>query len=168
MKKFIFICGANGVGKSTVSKALNNRLANSVYIDSEYCCSINPFEFNNQTIRLIKQNLSALMINSFQCDFIETVIFPYGFHGPRKQIFDDVIQELRLNGIRYGFHPIILECDVNENISRMRNDNRDEKRIERALKNTRHIYGDYDYSRINTTNLTVSETIDEILKLINV
>lgn len=167
MKKLIFICGANGIGKSTVSKALHHYLQNSVYIDSEYCCSINPFEFNHQTIQLIKANISALMINSFNCDFVETVIFPYGFHGPRKEIFDDVLQELRINHINVDFHAVILECDETENVRRMRNDNRDEKRIERALKNTRHIYNDLHYPRINTTNLTISETMDQILNLIN-
>lgn len=95
MKKLIFICSANGVGKSTVSKALNNYIQNSVYIDSEYCCSISPFELNHETIRLIKANISALMINSFKCDYIETVIFPYGFHGPRKETIIGMRNELK-------------------------------------------------------------------------
>jgi cytidylate kinase len=166
MKKLIFICGANGIGKSTVSKALHSHLPNSVCIDSEYCCSINPFELNHDTIELFKANISALMINSFTCDFIETVIFPYGFHGPRKEIFDSVIQNLRNSKMEYELHPVILECEETENFRRMRNDNRDEKRIERALKHTRQIYDELDYPRINTTELTVSETVERILKLI--
>lgn len=168
MKKLILICGANGIGKSTVSKALHSHLPNSACIDSEYCCSINPFELNHHTIELFKANISALMMNSLACDFIETVIFPYGFHGPRKAIFDSVIETLRNNPIEFELHPVILECEESENIRRMRNDNRDEKRIERAIIHSRSIYDELDYPRINTTDLSVSETMNRILEQVNV
>lgn len=68
--------------------------------------------------------------------------------------------------MEYELNPVIPECEEIENIRRMRNDNRDEKRIERALKHTRQIYDELDYPRINTTELTVSETVEWILKLI--
>lgn len=166
MKKLILICGPNGVGKSTASKALHGSLSKSAYIDSEYCCSINPFELNPDTIQLFKANISALMINSFQSACIQTVIFPYGFHGPREGIFQSVLDDLKKLDIIYEFHPIILHCELDENIRRMRNDNRSEERIQRAIKNTRHLYDRYDYPKIDTTNRSVAETVNQILEMI--
>ncbi|WP_040949482.1 AAA family ATPase [Gorillibacterium massiliense] len=167
MKKLILICGANGVGKSTASKALLAAMEKSAYIDSEYCCAIHPFEFTTETIALFKSNIAALMLNSFRSSSIDAVIFPYGFHGPRQQIFQGVLADLELHKIHYELCPILLECDVEENVRRMQNDGRETDRIERALKNTRHLYDAYDYPRINTTNMTVAETVGAMLSIIH-
>jgi adenylate kinase family enzyme len=165
VKKLILICGANGVGKSTVSRALLEAVERSACIDSEYCCAIHPFELTADTIQLFRANITALMINCFCSATIQTVIFPYGFHGPRREIYQGVLDELREQGIRYEFCPVILECEYNENVDRMRKDKRTEDRIQRALKQTRHIYDHYDYPRIDTTHLSVSETVEEIIRM---
>lgn len=77
-------------------------------------------------------------------------------------------QTLRNSPIEFELHPVILECEESENIRRMRNDNRDEKRIERAITHSRFIYDELDYPRINTTDLTVTETMNRILEQVNV
>lgn len=166
MKRLILICGANGIGKSTVSRALLQSLPKSAYIDSEYCCAIHPFELTADTVQLFKSNIAALIINSFCSSSVESVIFPYGFHGLRQEIFQGVLRELRERGIVYAFFPVILECERDENVNRMRNDNRSEERIQRALKNTRHVYDHYDYPRIDTTHLSVAETVAEIKRVV--
>ena len=37
MKTFIFIHGPNGVGKSTACKTIHHRLANTAWLESEWC-----------------------------------------------------------------------------------------------------------------------------------
>lgn len=162
MKKLILICGANGVGKSTASKALLDSLPRSAYIDSEYCCAINPFQLTAETIQLFKSNIAALMVNAFRCEEIDTVIFPYSFHGQRQEIFQHVQDELHRQNVSYEWCPVILECELQENIARMRKDQRDAARIERAITHSRSVYDHLDYPRIDTTGLSVSETIDAI------
>ena len=64
------------------------RLPHSSYIDSDYCRMTNPPIFNEELIRLNYKNILAMMENSFTCGEIQNVIFPFGFHGHRKQLFD--------------------------------------------------------------------------------
>ncbi|MNC72227.1 hypothetical protein D3C75_1232540 [compost metagenome] len=59
----------------------------------------------------------------------------------------------------------MLECGLEENIRRMRADHRDEARIQRAVANTRHIYDEVPYPRIDVSGMTVMETAEAILKL---
>jgi cytidylate kinase len=167
MKRLILVCGANGIGKSTACRSLAQALDYSAYIDSDWCRVMHPFTFNPETIHIIKSNIVAMMTNYFQSSFIENVIFQYGFHGPRKQIFSEILKELDNHGISYQFCPILLKCDAPENIARMKKDGRDEERIQRALQNTRDIYDIYDYPCIDTTHLSVSQTVDQMLKILS-
>lgn len=160
MKRLIMVCGANGVGKTTACQSLVKALNHSAYIDSDWCRAMNPFSFGEETIQIIKSNIVALMMNYFKSSFIEHVIFPYGFHGPRKQIFEDILKELDNSEISYRLCPVILKCDLEENIKRMKKDSRDEKRVRRVIENTRDIYDAYDYPKIDTTNMSTSQTVD--------
>ena len=90
--------------------------------------------------------------NYLLCEDIEYVIFPYGFHGERKQIFEQVISSLREDGISFEICPVILKCCKEENIRRTINDGRDMERIERGIKNTFHFYDEYIVNDI--TNCT--------------
>lgn len=63
-------------------------------------------------------NIYSLFKNYLLCKDIEYVIFPYGFHGERKQIFEQIIGCLREDGILFEVCPIILKCCKEENIKR--------------------------------------------------
>lgn len=104
MKRLILLCGANGIGKSTASAELMKRLPHSSYIDSDYCRMTNPPIFNEELIRLNYKNILAMMENSFACGEIQNVIFPFGFHGHRKQLFDALLEELRQKGISLNWY----------------------------------------------------------------
>ncbi|MCL2671746.1 MAG: AAA family ATPase [Clostridiales bacterium] len=166
MKNLILICGASGIGKSTACKALTEVLPNTAFIDSDYCRYMNPFGFTQEEIQIVVSNISNMMINYFACSTIENVIFQYGFHGVREQIFSVIIEVVNAQNIEYNFCPIILQCSLEESIRRMVNDNRDEARIQRAIENTRHIYDAYTYPKINITDLSVRETCFEIMEVL--
>ncbi len=168
MKRLILIVGPNGTGKSASCKALVERLPKSAYIDSDYCRYMNPFSFSDEEIEVVISNISTMMINYFQLSTIENVIFQYGFHGVRKQIFDSILNKLAASNISYTFCPFILECSLEENIKRMRKDGRDEERINRAIQKTRGIYSEYSYPRIDTTYLTPEETAERMEQAIEV
>ena len=125
MKRLILLCGANGIGKSTASAELMKRLPHSSYIDSDYCRMTNPPIFNEELIRLNYKNIHAMMENSFACGEIQNVIFPFGFHGHRKQLFDALLEELRQKGISFELVPVLLYCGEEENVRRARADGRD-------------------------------------------
>ncbi len=168
MKKLIFICGPNGVGKTTACRELLHRLDNSAYVDPEWCSAYNPFVHTEETKKLSKSAMLFLLSNYIKSHTFQNIIWNYGFHGHRKETFDDIMNQLSSLPVEFKFVPIILECGIAENINRMVTDKRDAARIQRAIENTRELYDNYDYTRINVTHLSVKETVDQILNLVSV
>ena len=164
-KKLIFICGPNGVGKSTTGRNLISYIENSAFVDSDLCALRNPFIIT-EGIDIGRQFMLYMLTKYLESSSYENIIWAYGFHGHRKSNFRDIMIELRKLNIEFDFIPIILTCDLVENIKRMKYDNRDEARIDRAINNTRMIYNDYPFPSINTTKLTLIETVYEVKKII--
>lgn len=165
MKRLVVILGANGVGKSTTSRLLNEKIKNSVYIDMEYCCRMNPFQHTEKTIPFIQDNIYALISNCMEHSCVETVLFPYGLHGPREHIYKEIMQKLNQK-YQFQYYPIVLECSIDENIARMRMDKRDDARIQRGLEHS-NVYHDTSFPRIDTTNKSVEEVANIVLSMLN-
>ncbi len=168
MKKLILIIGPHGVGKTTTAKILLQKLSKCAYVDANWCRAINPFPFTDATKYAVSQNIYSLFKNYFLCEDIDYVIFPYGFHGERKQIFEQVIRSLRTDGIPFEVCPIILKSYKEENIRRAENDGRDLERIERDIKNTFHFYDDYAYPNIDSTYLQPENVVEKIIEMLNI
>lgn len=166
MKRLILVCGPNGVGKTTACQSLLEALARSAYIDSDWCRMMNPFAFDAETTEIVRANIAALMTNYFQSSAIENVIYSYGFHGPRQRIFQGVRHDLDVSGVSYQFCPILLECSLQEQRRRLVASGRDSARIERAIRNTRHIYSACAHPAVDTTDLSVSQTVERILSVL--
>ena len=115
------------------------------------------------TAEILLQKLS-------KCAYVDAdwcrAIFPYGFHGERKQIFEQVIGSLREDGIPFEICPIILKCSKEENIRRTINDGRDMERIERGIKDTFYLYDEYAYPNIDSTYLQPEQTAEKIIEQI--
>lgn len=122
-----------------------------------------PFTWNEDIISLTINNMTQMLGSYLTCSWIEYVIFSYGFHGPRRQIWEAVYNNLE--DIPYIFVPITLTCDVEENIMRMRHDGRDQARIQRALA-TRYLYDALPYPSVNTTHLTIDQTTDRAIDIV--
>jgi hypothetical protein len=164
-KKLVFICGPNGVGKSSTGREFISYIENSAFVDSDLCALRNPFIIT-EGIDIGRQFMLFMLTKYLESSLYETIIWAYGFHGHRKDSFTEIMEKLRELNMDFDFVPIILTCDLDENIKRMKCDNRDEARIDRAINNTRIIYNDYPFPSINTTKLTLKETVYEIKRLI--
>lgn len=162
MKKLIFIHGPNGVGKSSLCKVLNSKLVNSAWLESEWCRMTNPFIFNDEIVKLVEKNISFMLRSYLECSTLEYVIFNYGLHGPRKQIFNNIMKNL--SDIDFKFVPITITCSYDENRARMIKDGRDEERINRALA-VRNIYDNLDNPIIDTSNMSIDESVCKVLEL---
>lgn len=163
MKSLLFIHGPNGVGKTTVCARLHRRLAQSSWLDSEWCRMINPFDLTPEVEALTERHMSVLLRGYLECSLVQYVVFNYGLHGPRKRIFENVMSSL--SDLRFDFVPIILTCSEAENVRRMRQDGRDEERIQRGL-GIRALYEELEGRRIDTTDLTVEQTVEAILAMV--
>lgn len=118
MKKLIVILGSNGIGKSTTAKAFLDKYTKCAYVDADWCRAINPFPFTPSTKEAVTENIYCILRNYLLCEDIDKVVFPYGFHGERKGIFDTVIGRLKEEGIEFELLPIVLKCSMQENIKR--------------------------------------------------
>ncbi len=161
MKNLLFLCGPNGIGKTTISKEIVKQLSNTAYVDSDPCRLMNPFVLNSETIPTIAKNISDLILNYMNCPIISNVIFSYGFHGRRKEVFEIVMTEI--SKIHYNFIPFLLWCSEEENIKRMRTDNRSLERIQRTLNESRKSFEDITYSKIDITDFSVVEAAKNII-----
>lgn len=161
-KRLIFLCGPSGVGKTTLCRELLKRTPGSAYVDSDPLRLMNPFVLSDETAPTVQRNLSCVLINYLQCSAVDTLIFSYGFHGRRREIFEGVMEDIA--GQRFRFYPFLLTCGEAENVRRMRLDGRDEERIERALKVSRAAYEGVPYPKIDVTNLSVQEAAALILE----
>jgi len=166
MKKLIFICGASGIGKSTICKKLYKTLNNTALVDSDHCRMMNPFTFTDEQKIIVEDNMANMLTNYLKCSTIENVIFLYGLHGPRQQIFDNIMTRLSDAKIQYQLISIILECEYDENLRRARMDGRDEEHIKYFTEHTRDIYNHYDYPRLDITFLTVDQAVNKLIKMI--
>ena len=61
MKKLILVGGTMGVGKSSVCRALHQRLTPSVWLDGDWCWNLNPFEVTEETKAMAMDNIAHLL-----------------------------------------------------------------------------------------------------------
>jgi hypothetical protein len=122
-----------------------------------------PFTWNEEIISLTINNITQMLRSYLTCSWLDYVIFSYGFHGPRQQIWETVLSNLR--DIPYTFVPITLTCDKEQNIIRMRRDGRDEARVQRTLS-VRYLYDALLYPTVNTTHLTIDQTADRVIEIV--
>ncbi len=163
--KLIVIVGPNGVGKSTTAKSLLACYPKSAFVDSDWCRAINPFPFTKETKKTVADNIFCFIHNYIQCEDIDYVIFTYGFHGDRKDIFDEVVQRLQKEKANFELIIVVLKCALSENIRRMRLDGREGERIKRGVENTFRFYDQFDYPAIDTTKMAIEEVAGRIAEI---
>ena len=167
MKQLIVIIGANAVGKSSTAKKIIEQYQRSAFVDSDWCRVINTFILTDITKETVSENIYCLLHNYLICEEISTVIFTYGWHGGRKEIYDRVIERLRNDGTEFQEKIIILKCSESENKRRALADDRGINRVERGIKNTFSLYDEFDYPCIDTTKMTVMEVAEQVWRLAN-
>ncbi len=99
--RLIVIIGPNGVGKSSVAKSFIAQYPKSAFVDSDWCRVMNPFPHTERTKQTVTDNIYCLIRNYLLCKDIDYIIFTYGFHGERKDIFDSVVQRLQKEKINF-------------------------------------------------------------------
>lgn len=61
MKTLLLLNGPMGVGKSAVCRALSGRITPSVYLDGDWCWSMNPFRVTDETREMVMDNITAML-----------------------------------------------------------------------------------------------------------
>ena len=154
MKTLYLIGGTMGVGKTTISRQLKKDLHNSVFLDGDWCWDADPFQVTEETKEMVMRNICFLLNNFLCCTAYDNIIFCWVMH------------ELDTSACRVI--KISLMTDETNLRNRLSSDIarglRTADVIDRSVGRIR-MYQLLDTVKIDTSNKTVREIADEILKL---
>jgi broad-specificity NMP kinase len=165
MKRLIFIGGTMGIGKTTVSQVLKKEMSQSVFLDGDWCWDMSPFIVNEETKAMVMDNICYLLNNYLQCSQYENVIFCWVMH--EQAIIDEILSRLDLSFCHvYVFSLICSKEKLEANIQK---DICQGKRQKDVLKRSLERLSCYEFLNtihIDTTFLTVNETVSQIKEMI--
>ena len=159
--KLIFITGAPGVGKTTVSRILFRRLLNSAWLDGDDVWRMNPFRANDTTIPMVESNIQFVLRNYVSSGF-SYVILSWVLH--RQPIIDSMLKGLK--GLEYDLFVFTLVCDEASLAARLKSDPLRETITELALKRLRQSK-ELETKKIDTTSREPEDIAHEILEFVN-
>ena len=164
MKTLYLIGGTMGVGKTTISRQLKKDLRNSVFLDGDWCWDADPFQVTEETKEMVMRNICFLLNNFLRCTAYDNIILCWVMH--EQYIIDSIINELDISACRVI--KISLMTDETNLRNRLSSDIarglRTADVIDRSVGRIR-MYQVLDTVKIDTSNKTVREIADEILKL---
>lgn len=92
MKKIFLIGGTMGIGKTTVGQLLKRKLSNAVFLDGDWCWDADPFHVNEETKKMVQDNIYYMLNNFIHCSAYENVIFCWVMH--EQKIIDDLLANI--------------------------------------------------------------------------
>lgn len=164
MKALYLIGGTMGVGKTTISQQLKKDLPNSVFLDGDWCWDADPFQVTEETKEMVVRNICYLLNSFLRCTAYENIIFCWVMH--EQFIINRIINELDTSACRVI--NISLMTDEENLRNRLSSDIargiRTADVIDRSVGRI-SMYQALDTVKIDTSNKTVREIADGILKL---
>lgn len=163
-KKLIIINGTMGVGKTATSRELNKKLNNSVWLDGDWCWMMNPFTVNDENKNMVIKNITYLLRNFLINSSFEYVIFNWVIHY--EDIFNLLLQPL--SDLEFEIIKVTLLCSEETLKERILNDVklnlRDGEELSTSLQRL-ELYKNMNTVKIDTTNISINETVDKIIKI---
>lgn len=119
MKTLLFVNGPMGVGKTTVCKALLERLTPSVYLDGDWCWNMNPFQVTYETKSMVLDNITAMLSRFLACPELEYVLFSWVMNRP--EIAQTILDQLKLDSVKVFQYTLlcteeVLRCRLGQDI----------------------------------------------------
>ena len=164
MKKLYIIGGTMGVGKTTVSRELKTRLSKSVFLDGDWCWDMNPFVVNDETKAMVMDNICYVLNNFIHCSEYENIIFCWVLH--EQEIIDSILSKLDIKNIKViSVSLLCSEKALRERIQKdIDNKLRSNDVLERSIERI-HLYEKLDTVKIEVSEKTVADTVNEIMQL---
>ena len=161
MKTLYLIGGTMGVGKTTVCQALKKQLSQSVFLDGDWCWDMSPFQVNEETKKMVIDNICSLLNNFIQCSCLENIIFCWVMH--EQSIIDDILSRLNTSNCKVKCYSLTVSQEMLK--KRLQNDIenkiRKEDVIERSIARL-EMYQQLDTIKIDTSLMSVDEIVEMI------
>ena len=95
MKKLYLIGGTMGIGKTTTCQILKRKLDRSVFIDGDWCWDMHPFMVNEETKKLVLENICMLLNNDLKDVKVISISLVCQKEALEKRIQKDIDQGIR-------------------------------------------------------------------------
>lgn len=164
MKTLYMIGGTMGVGKTTVCQQLKRELANSVFLDGDWCWDADPFQVTDETKTMVIDNICYLLNSFLKCSAYENIIFCWVMH--EQGIINTILERLDTENC-------FVKC-VSLTVSQRILRDRLSRDIERGIRSADIIersasripmYPALNTIKIDTDGKTADMIVREILKL---
>lgn len=164
MKTLFFISGTMGVGKTTVSLILKDKLNKSVFLDGDSCWIYQKDKITED----VKKEVITTIVNKLNeylaCPQYENIIFCWVMH--EQSIICQILSKLKL--VNCSLINVSLICNNETLIQRLTQDIsaglRDKDIIQRSLDRL-PLYTKLETIKINTNDKDSLEVANEIMKL---
>jgi len=164
MKTLYLIGGPMGVGKTTICKEIIKTLPNSIILGGDECWNANRDFANPNAQKEVLKEIVKRLNNLINENKYQNIFFTWVMH--KEEIINAITNNLNKDNLR--IIKISLICDENTLINRLNKDilkNLREKHVvERSLERLTH-YKDLKTIKIDTTNKTIEEVKEEIIRL---
>lgn len=164
MKNIYIIGGTMGVGKSTVSRIVAEKLKNSVFLDGDWCWDAHPFQVTEETKKMVLQNICFLLNQFIHCSAYENIVFCWVLH--EQSILDSILQNIDKTDCTIV--NVSLMCNETELRKRLLKDVQTGKRqqdvVQRSVARI-SCYATLNTIKINTNGKNPMEVAEEIISL---
>ena len=116
MKRLFLIGGTMGVGKTTTSRILRDRLPSCAFLDGDWCWDMHPFKVTEETKRMVTDNICHVLNNFLACTEFENVVFCWVMH--EQGIIDGLVSRLKGEFELYAVSLVCSEEKLRERIEK--------------------------------------------------
>ena len=162
MKTIYMIGGTMGVGKTTVCRMLKAQLPSSVFLDGDWCWDMHPFVVNDETKKMVIDNICFLLGQFIRCSAYENIIFCWVMH--EQSIIDSLLARLEVS--QCTVKTISLICDEATLRYRLKKDIDDGIRTEDVVQRSiayLPMYRKLDTVKIDTTGKSAEQICRELM-----
>jgi len=162
VKKLVIIAGPAGIGKTTVCQRLFKTIEGCAWLDGDWCWMVNPYPGKTDEQKAYSLESFGRILDGYFNDENTDIIF-FSWMIQRDFMFKLVIDKISYK--KYEVIKIVLVCDEKVFLQRLIDGNRSERKINNP--DDMEKYRSLNAHVLDTTNLSVCDTANKIMSLIN-
>ena len=159
-KKLIMIGGPMGIGKTTVCDGLYKIINKSVWLDGDWCWMMNPWVFSKTNKQMVFKNIVYLLNNYLKNSCFRVVIFSWVLHDDK--IYNELLANLYCEAVDVQKISLLASPKILK--ERLRQNKVSGAIMQNSIDRLKY-YEKLDTMKLDTSKLSVKETVAEIRKL---